>query len=94
MTKKKTPAPDMSEPMNDDMDVLPIPDTKPLEYPSTLIYKLCDFYNKYPDYQTNIVDIFTLSRLTYMELDKFIKRPHKKVTTIYLDREPPMGGIV
>ncbi len=88
MTKKQNDTPESF-----DMDDLPITEQAPLKNPSMLINKLCAFYNKHPDYQTGIVDIFTLSHLAAAEIGKFIKRPHKKVTTIYLDREPPMGEL-
>lgn len=59
------------------------------EYPSVLIYKLCEFYNKYPDYKTGIMDISILARIVHTELDKFTRRPHKQVTEVFFDRAAP-----
>lgn len=79
-----------------DSDISPVSEMPPMpempaipasEYPSPLISKLCTFYNKYPDYETGIIDIAVLARLLNQELAKFVHRPHKKVTKIYFDRE-------
>lgn len=64
------------------------------EYPSALIYKLCEFYNKYPDYKTGIMDISILARIVHTELEKFTRRPHKQVTEVFFDREPPTGHFI
>ncbi len=73
------------------MPEMPVPNIPPIphsEYPSPLINKLCTFYNRYPDYETSIIDISVLARLAHTELNKFISRPHKKVTQIYFDKDP------
>ncbi|MDE5615798.1 MAG: hypothetical protein K2I81_03130 [Alphaproteobacteria bacterium] len=57
------------------------------EFPAPLIYKLSEFYRRWPDYPTSIVDIVVLSRLAHTELDKFLHRPHRQVTQIYFDNE-------
>ena len=57
------------------------------EFPSPVIYKLSEFYRKWPDYPTSIVDITVLGRILHTELDKFLHRPHKQVTQIYFDND-------
>lgn len=59
-----------------------VPDTAP-----DLISRLIDFYNNNPDYETTLLDIYTLTRLAHQEMEKFIHRPHTKVTKIYFDKE-------
>ncbi|MBD5388988.1 hypothetical protein HDR63_01905 [bacterium] len=55
------------------------------ETASELINKLVAFYNNCPEYETPILEIFSLSRLAHQELKKFISRPHTQVTKIYFD---------
>lgn len=64
------------------------------ETPDILIHKLSEFYNNYPDYKTSIVTLTTLSFILSSELRKFISRPHKQVTEIFLDRDVPNIGRV
>lgn len=62
---------------------------QPHETPSYLINQLNHFYIAHPDYETQITDIFMMSQLMAAEFNKFIRRPHTKVTKIFLDRDNP-----
>ena len=58
----------------------------PTDNPTVLIDKLAAFYKLYPDYETGVMDIWLLMRLTHQEFDKFVRRPHKQVTQFYFDK--------
>ena len=57
------------------------------EFPAPLIYKLSEFYRRWPDYPTGIVEIAILARILHTEMDKFLHRPHKQVPQIYFDSD-------
>ncbi|MBD5400425.1 hypothetical protein HDR61_01590 [bacterium] len=62
--------------------------------PADLIYRLNDFYNKNPDYETSVTNISLLMRMAHQEMDKFVRRPHTQVTKIYFDGDAPTASII
>ena len=57
----------------------------PHETADTLIAKLEKYYKLCPDYKTNMVAVWQLSKIVAKELEKFICRPHKQITEVIFD---------
>ena len=65
----------------------PIFDNTPADaYPEPLITKLAEFYVKHPNYPTGLSDIWMLCNILQKELNKFVLRPHKKITEIVYNK--------